>query len=188
MKLLEQSRLYLASLDTRTLHRIMGAFIACVMMLSSGFVYHYYAKTSFLRKELARIMRQREMVQTLLGRYEIVEQHKRIVEDIVAKDPRFKLTSYLNDTLKKLSLTRYATDKPVGITSPEELRLEGYKEASIEIALRGINTKQLVDFLTEIENNNRVYTKRLEVTQQNTGSTIDSAVVIGTLLPATEPS
>ncbi len=48
--------------------------------------------------------------------------------------------------------------------------------------------KQLVDFLNELEQNNRISIKRLEITKSKTGQTIDVQMTISTLQQKIEAS
>ena len=100
---------------------------------------------------------------------------------MLAEDPEFKLAEYLETVLSSVNLSeRKDISQP-----PRAIDIDDkYTENILEFTLNDINMKQLVEFLVAIENNRRVYTKKLEITKsKTTPNSLEVHITIATLFP-----
>ena len=109
-----------------------------------------------------------------------IKKQKEKLDTILAEDPEFKLTYYLETVLSKLNLSERKDISQV----PRTNELDEYTENVLEFTLNDINMKQLVEFLVSIEDNRRVYTKKLEITKsKTTPNSLEVHITIATLFP-----
>lgn len=122
-------------------------------------------------------------VRNLLERYEMVKKQKAEVDAVLEKDKDFKIGGYFNTVLQQLNLLGKKTREPE--TSAEELE-NGYREIKLYATFNGLNMKQLIDLLDALEQNERIYTKEVEVYKPEQDRTINVNLLIATLEPKEE--
>lgn len=123
-----------------------------------------YMRSSYVDRALVRlseINEQREQVKRIITNAEKIKKQRAQVNAMLAKEPSFKITSYLDSVLKKLQLSADFREHT------QVDRENGYRESIRKITLAGINMKELCELLQELEQNERVYTKELEIVRSS---------------------
>ena len=161
----------------------MIALFAAIFLFSGIIIYRYYSSVSTLKKKIVYINNKRREVKELLERYEIVKQQQEEVDVLLAKDKDFKIGGYFNTVMKQVGVEKNKTREPE--TSSEELDNE-YTEIKLYASFSNINTQKLTELLDTLEQNERIYTKELEIYKPNQGPTINVNLLIATLEPKIE--
>lgn len=147
-----------------------------------------YIRSSYVDKALNRlsdINEQREQIKRIITNAEKIKKQRAQVNAMLAKDESFKISSYLLTVLQKLHLSEKTT---IGGHSQVD-RENGYRESMRKIELVGMNMKELSELLNELEQNERIYIKELEIVRSSrTPQTIDVMLSVATLEPRTTVS
>jgi hypothetical protein len=183
MVIINRLKNFIEELDERNFYHYLGGFLAVVVVLMLGIVYLQYSNVTALKKKIARLNRNRDSAQTILIKFEHVKQQKAEVAAILEKDKTFKIVGALNTILNELGLQ---PNKASHTTVTQNLEsLPEYNEVRLTVNLVNLNTKQLTELLQEIEKNERMYSKDLEITK-NIKPTIDVTLTVATLLLRTQ--
>ena len=183
MNALDQVREYIQQLDAQQFQRYLIVLFAAIFLFSSFIVYRYYRSVSTLKKKIVYINNKREEVKELLERFEIVKQQQADVDTLLAKDKDFKIGGYFNTVMTQIGVAKNKTREPE--TSSEELD-NGYTEIKLYASFSNMNTQKLTELLDTLEQNERIYTKELEIYKPNQGPTINVNLLIATLEPKIE--
>lgn len=187
MEAIEKVEQFFATLQTKDFKRGIFVLLGIVLVCCLGLLYRHFSQISRLKKEIASLnKRRRDEIQPLLTRYELVKKQKAQVESILEKDPQFKINEFIDAVLEKLQLTKFKAKDPE--FSQQELE-NGYTENQLYVSLAGVNIQQVVQFLYSVEENERVYTKDIELYKPESGGTINANIRVATLQPgqATQP-
>jgi len=179
MKQLERLKQYVYDLDERTFYQYLVGFLASVMLLMAVMVFWQYRATSAIKKKIANLNVQREEAQAILTKFQQVSHQKEAVESVLEKDKSFKIFGYMDTLLGTLQLTR---NKGVYQQSTEPLEgHDSYDEVTLVVPLTEITMRNLAELLHEIEKNERIYIKQLEVAQSPSKPAIDVTLTLATL-------
>lgn len=182
VKWLEPIQNYVTSLDRQALYRFMGGIVAVIVLLILLVCYLRYSYIEQGLTRLADINEQREKIKLIVTSAERVKKQREEVDAMLAKDESFTISGYLETVLKKLHLSDKTT---IGEHSQVD-RENGYRESTRKIRLTGMNMKQVCELLRELEQNERIYTKELEITRSSRQpQTIDVMLSVATLEPRT---
>lgn len=184
MIILKQLQDFFEQLDQKQFQRYVLIFFS-IIILSIGFiVYRYFTTISHLQRQIQEINKQRTTVKELLERYEIVKQQQAEVDALLEKDKDFKIAGYFNTIINNLNLTQNKTREPE--TLSEELE-NGYTEIKLYASFNNLNTQKLAQLLDTLEQNERIYTKELEIYKPEDQTTsINVNLSIATLEPKLE--
>ena len=184
MIFLQRLKTFIQELDARTFYTYLLAFIGTVVLLMSGVLYFQYRSIKNLKKRMARVNNSRQTVQEILTNFEKVKQQKMDVDELLDKEKNFKIIGYIDQVITKLELTE---NKAGNIQQSEDflVHLPKYSEIKIVVPFINLDMRQLAELLHEIEKNERIYTKELEITQSPTKPVIDVILTIATLQPRT---
>lgn len=183
MKLLQNMYSYVQGLDRKQIRNYVTIFFGIVLLLCAVIVYQYFSSMSSLQQRLSAINRKRREIRELLERYERVKKQQAEVDSLLAKDPTFKIAGYFDSVIKNLDLEQHKTRNPE--TSSQELD-NGYTEITLFATFNNINTEKLTQLLDTLEQNERIYTKELEVYKGDNQQTINVNVLIATVEPRKE--
>jgi hypothetical protein len=181
MKLIRSIDTYIARLDEKKFMRLVIIFIALMTFLVAGLIWWHYAAYNAALTELSEVNDARERTRIILEKAERVRQQKKMVDEILSKEPDFILAAVVNNMLSALNL-QYADERP------SETTLENnYRESSLNLRLLGITMQQLTELLYQVEQTNRLYVKDIEIIKSTKNpKTIDVTLTIATLLPPRE--
>jgi type II secretory pathway component PulM len=177
MTMLNRLIRFIKQLDRQELYQFMGGTLAAVILILSLFFYRYYSVVYTLQNRLRRINKVRVEGQEILTQYEQVIQQQQKVDEILNRDPNFKIKQFFIDTLKKLNLIEQMGKDPE-VTSQE--LVAGYTENKMDIRLNSITMQQLVELLHALEQNERVYVKEIKITSVPSRQALDVALVVAT--------
>jgi hypothetical protein len=162
---------------------ILGVFIFIILM-SGTLIYRYYSTIAAVNKRAESANRKRNELRGLLERYEMVKKQQAEVDSLLSKDKEFKIGGYFNELITKFGIDKNKTREPE--TSRETLD-NGYTEVKLYATFAQMSTKQVAELLDAIEQNERVYTKEVEMYKPGTnGQTVNVNLLIATIEPKTE--
>jgi len=179
MAILDKLKSYIQDLDDKTFYQYSAIVLGSIILIVSVIWYASYRKISFLKKRIVTVNKNRQKLQETLYTYEKVKQQQAHVATLLEKDRNFKIVGFMDNLLSQLNLTshkiNYHQSEEVKVSLPE------YTEIKLVVTLQGLNMKQLVDLLHQIENNERIYIKDLDITKSTSRPAIDVVFTVGTL-------
>ena len=172
------------SMDQRRFSLTMLGVFIFIILISGTLIYRYYATIAAVNKRAEIANRKRNELRGLLERYEMVKKQQAEVDSLLSKDKEFKIGGYFNDLIMKFGIEKNKTREPE--TSRETLDNE-YTEVKLYATFAQMRTKQIAELLDAIEQNERVYTKEVEMYKPGTnGQTVNVNLLIATIEPKTE--
>jgi hypothetical protein len=183
--MLERLRSFIGELEERDFYKYSAIALALIVLSMAGILYIGHQRIVLLKKRAKRIDVQRQELQEILTNVERVKQQKADVAAILDQDKTFKIIGYLDSLIASLNL---AQNKAGGIQQSEEPleHLSEYNEIKVVVSFTDLNMKQLAELLHELEKNERIYTKELEIVKSPAKPAIDATLTIATLQSRTE--
>ena len=172
----------LETIDEKQFYTYIFGTLGVLLLLILLVMFYYFRASRSVRRQLDDLNKIRStQVREILTKADQIKKQKEKLDAILAEDPEFKLTGYLETVLSSLNLSER---KDVS-QAPRSIEVDDkYTENILEFTLNDINMKQLVEFLASIENNRRVYTKKLEITKsRTTPNSLEVHITIATLFP-----
>lgn len=183
MVIIDQLRDFIADLDEKNFYRALIATIAVVVLIITGVLYFQQRKIATLKKRITTINRSRTTVQEILTKFEKVKQQKAEVAGVLEKDKSFKILGEFDKILQTVGLSAQKASHTILTESLESL--PEYNEVRLVVSLTDLNMRQLTELLQEIEKNERIHIKDLEITR-NSKPSIDVTLTVATLLSKTQ--
>ncbi len=184
MKFLEPVKIFINKLDQRTFYIYLIIYSSICVALCALIIIYYYISIASLEKKIKNIDEYRDEVHAIMEKYAIIKQQQTAVEEILAKDPNFKIAETFGKFLAELNLTD-KEDKPrreINITDLEE----NYRKIELNSHFKDMTMQNLTLLLEKIEQNPRIAMNRLEITKSKDKSAIQVSLTISTLLPKIE--
>lgn len=184
MKFLEPVRSFINKLDLKTFYiYLIGYSVGCII-LSVLIIFYYYRSVGLLQKKIKNIESYKEEVQEILEKNALIKQQQVIVEEMLTKDPNFKIAETFGKFLAELNLTEKEDERrEINITDLEE----NYRKIELSAKFEDMTMRDLTLLLEKIEQNPRIATNRLEITKsKKKPKTIEVSLTISTLLPKIE--
>lgn len=184
MKFLEPVTTFINKLDLKTFYIYLisyavGCFLLCVLM-----IFYYYSSIHALQKKIKSLASYREEVHEIMEKNAIIKQQQVIVEEMLAKDPNFKIAETFGKFLAELNLADKKSKEPEINTTDLE---ENYRKTELSAQFENMTMRDLTLLLEKIEQNPRIATNRLEITKsKKKPKTIEVNLTISTLLPKIE--
>ncbi len=182
MMFLDPIKNFINKIDVKTFQYYALGYCAACLVLSGLIIVYYYSSISSLKKEIRTLNVSRSQVVELLEEFEKIKQQQVAVEEILAKDPNFKIQGEFGDLIKNLKLKDKEAPEEILNTIDFE---DNYRKNELSVKFDGMTMQELTKLLEEIEQNPRIATERLEITRSK-NKTIDVALTISTLLPKIE--
>jgi len=187
MKFLNKYKHFLEEFDDKKQLRTLFVVLGLLVLFGGFFLYRYTGMVKTLKKQMSSLNIARRETQSLLSKNAVVDKQRTTVETMLSKDKSFKIIEYFKTVLDKLKLNAYRTPaEKTSINDTEGVRRSGYEEVNLVVQLTNMNMRQVVDLLFEIEQSERVYTKKLEIVHSKTNPVVDLNLTIGTLLKKAE--
>ena len=177
MEQLNRLMAYISTFDSKQFKHIMLMLFGAIFALTGLLVVYYYRSVRTLKKELVQLNVKRKEVKELLERYDQVKKQQKQVDAILAKEGDFKISQFFEKLMTTVQIPKQSIQPPS--TTSEDI-LDGYTEWTLDASIKNINMKKLTDLLHAIEQEDRIYTKELEVTA-GSASTINVRLLIATL-------
>ena len=182
MEYFDKLKAKLETIDEKQFYTYILGALGALLLLILLVMFYYFRSARSIKLHLKDLNTIRStQVKQILTKAEQIKKQKEKLDAMLAEDPEFKLTVYLETVLSKLNLSeRKDISQP-----PRTIELDDkYTENILEFTLNDINMKQLVEFLASIENNRRVYTKKLEITKsKTTPNSLEVHITMATLFP-----
>ena len=179
MVLLDKLRSFIQDLDDKTFYQYVAIGMGSIILLIGLIWYTSYRKISFLKKRVMTVNKNRQKLQETLYTFEKVKEQQAHVATVLEKDRTFKIVGFMDSLLTRLNLAsnklNYHQSEEIKVSLPE------YTEIKLVVTLQGLNMKQLVDLLQEIDANERIYIKELDITKSTAKPAIDVTFTVGTL-------
>jgi hypothetical protein len=183
MNILLTFKNYLDTLDTKDFKKYALIALGALLLLLGFIFFMYYRSAAELKSKITVINKKRKDVQNMLERYERVKKQQIEVNTILAKDKTFKIAQYFENLLMKLDIGINKAQEPE--TVPKDV-LDGYTEWTLYANLSNLTTKKLSELLYAIEQEERIYTKELEIEKAKQPYSINVKITIATLEPKQE--
>ncbi|MBI2353249.1 hypothetical protein HYV11_03360 [Candidatus Dependentiae bacterium] len=149
----------------------------CLFLVFGIMIRHIYVMQE-AKNKIISLNQARKKVQEVLTQFSQVIHQRNNVDALLQKDKSFYLQKFFKDLIQQPSLMiKNVNDKP----STQKLE-NGYTEESLNVTLTAITTQQLCMLLKEIENEERIYIKSLDITKP-IAKKINVSMVIATLIP-----
>ena len=173
---------YFNLLEYKRFYQYCFAFLSVIIITCGLIIFKYYRSISYLKNQIESINEERENIQSLLSRAQIVKKEQKEIDAIITKDPNFKIAGYFDNLLGRLGLMDKKSSIDIEISTPTEE--SKYQESILQAKFTSMTMKDLTILLEEIESNRRVFIKELDIFRsQKNANTIDVTLTIATLEP-----
>ena len=158
MILINYLRDFIRGLDKKEFRLYVGLYVSISLMIVVGIMVRHIYLVRDAKDKIKQLNVARTKVQKILTSYGQVAQQRTKIDALLAKDKSFYVSKFFLDVTQKLSIP---TDSQPRVSSQ---KLEnGYIEESLSISLVKITTQQLCELLKEIESEERIYIKNIDI-------------------------
>lgn len=180
MDFLDTLKAKISELDEKQFYTYVIGLLSILILIVFLVMFYYFRSAKSLNKQIKDLnMVRATQVKEILTKADRLKLQKEKLDALLKEDPDFKLTEYLERIIAHVGLSER---KDVVQAPQTEDVNESYSESSIEFTLNDINMKQLVDFLVAVEDNRRVFIKKLEITKsKTTANSLEVHISIATL-------
>lgn len=178
---LEPIRDFLENLNKRQFYYFVAATLGIVILVAGFLIYRMLGEADLLYRQMANINQKRQEARVLLAQNQQINEYKTAAEQLLARDKNYKLLEGINELLARTQLENKVRNKNLLSADAHLFKGTGYMERQVELALSGINTQQMVQLLEAIENNQRLFVKKLTIVQPQQDGPLDVTLVIATL-------
>ena len=183
MKFLEPIKSFFNKLDQKTFYIYLIVYGSICFVLCALMIIYYYNSLSSLDKKIKNIDEYRDEVHEIMEKHAIIKQQQTVVEEMLAKDPNFKIAETFGKFVAELNLTdKEDPRREINITDLEE----NYRKIELNSKFKNMTMKDLTLLLEKIEQNPRIAINRLEITKIKEKPMIAVSLTISTLLPKIE--
>lgn len=169
------------NLDRKQFNQIAIGILSTSLIILVGGLYWQHSKTKRFKADMNAVNNSRTRVKEILEKNELIKIQKQRAEELLNKDTKFLLKEYFQKLTTNLQLqANLKLDVPI-IRDLEAMRAEGYEEVLMNAEFSNINMKQLVDLLHELETNELIIIKKIEITKPGLPPTINVALTISTV-------
>lgn len=176
---LETIRSFLDKTPHKTLLLYAALYTGVIVMMAGIITYGYYYSIYESMNNLETINELRQEARLILQKAHYVRMQRDEVDAMLSQDPDFKIGGYFDEVLGRLQLKAKETQSDITQTD----RDDQYREVELHARFVDMNMKQVTELLQAIEQNKRVYSKRLDIAYSKKNGLLDVEIVIATLLP-----
>lgn len=169
---------FLTKLSRKDFIRMLVAIISIVVLVSSALIYYFYYKKSYVTAEIKKIYTFKADTQKYIVLKKEIESQKEALSKNISENSKFKLVDFFDNIKDSLRLNNSIESTNIKINN---IANSDYNEINLEISIKNINTKQLVDLMASIEESTRVYIKNITIKKANKLPAIDVGMTITTL-------
>ena len=182
-EILQKITTFISDLNEKEIKQYAGALFGLIVLVLSVGIYKYFSETSELKKSIRSVNETRQDVKYLLSKNDQIKKQKAKVENLINQEKKFYIKQYFNEALEKFGLV---TTKEADLA--ETALKEGYKEITLTANISRADTQQLVGLLGELEQKERIYIKKLDITKKRNNNKFNFIIVIATLQPKPKTS
>lgn len=164
--------------DSTELLRIIIIISLSIIAILSFLFYSYNTSKHLLMQKYSHINKERTKIRTLLAQHDLLVKQQRMVDDLLAKEPNFKIRQFFTEIIADLSLQSAVAKEPE-TAAPQDLGRR-YSELRLDANLKQITMQQLVALLKKIGEQERVYVKNLTITRSSSPAYIDCKISLAT--------
>lgn len=184
MKFLEPVNAFVNKLDLKTFYIYLISYGVGCLLICALMIFYYYSSIGSLQKKIKNIASYRDEVHEIMEKNALIKQQQVIVEEMLAKDPNFKIAETFGKFVAELNLTDKESKRAEINTTDLE---ENYRKTELSAQFENMTMRDLTLLLEKIEQNPRIAINRLEITKpEKKPKTIDVSLTISTLLPKVE--
>lgn len=183
MELIEKLKASLTGIQEKEFYVYAAGLIGIIFLLTLFFMFYFYRSSASWQKKIEALNTTRTTsVRQLITRAQKLKKQKAFIDSLIEKEPDFRFAAIVDAALAQLRLTEKRDSE-----APKTVDIDDkYSESIIELRLNDVDMKQLVEFLTLLDTNKRIYTKRLEISKSKTTTTkLEAALTIATLTSRT---
>lgn len=171
---------FIRGLDKKEFRLYASLYIAISMFVVMGILIRHIYLVREAKAKVVQLNATRKKVQKILTDFGQVAQQRIKIDALLAKDKNFHIQKFYQDVTQRFGIATDAKEK----LSSQKLD-NGYIEESLLISFVKITTKQLCDLLKEIENEEKIYIKSIDISK-NLVKKINVTMDIATLRSKSE--
>lgn len=176
MMILDTLKERIASFERKEIFRFCLVYLGiCVVAVIAILVRHIYTLQE-IQAKMSSLNKSRASVQTILTKYQIVQQQKNKVEAALKQNKTFNIQKFYQDLASK-----YGVAAQSSVRFNRQKLPNGYFEESLQITLNQIDTKTMCEFLLDIEQEPIVYTIGVDISKMSNAKKINLTMSIATL-------
>ncbi len=168
-------------LDEKQQRRVLAIIVGGLVLFFGGLMYLQVRSLGKLRREMIAINADRVKIRDLLSRNEFLKQEQQRGQAIIDQDKHFKLSEYIETLVAHLGIKNNLKSYPVTINDLEQLQSLGYQEVKMDAEFVDLNMQQLVRLLQELEQNNRIDIKMVDLVRSKKDNALDVTIALSTL-------
>lgn len=159
MTLFDNVKNTIRNLDEKEFYTYGGIAFGVIVVILGLLFYWQSSSIKNWNNKFKQLQKLRNETKQILSDKLLFEQERKTLNDKLQAEPDFKIRGYYDELINKLNLRPFVAKDP---SEPTSESLEGgAKERTLTAQWTNITTKQLTDILSAIENNPRVFAKRL---------------------------
>lgn len=176
MIILDTIKEKIASFERKELFRFCLIYAAICVVAVIGILIQYIYTLQEVQNKMSLLNKSRASVQSILTKYQVVQQQKNKVEIALKQNKTFNIQKFYQDLAAKY-----------GVTGQSSMRFNrqklpnGYFEESLHITLNQIDTKTMCELLLDIEQEPIVYTISVDISKISNAKKINLTMSIATL-------
>ncbi len=183
MTFLDTVQAHISNLDKPTFYKYLAGAAGIFITLIGGILFFYYSSTGTGEQHLDELNEQRVEAKRLLDKAERVQKERAEVTKMLEDEPIFYIKEYIESVLEKVGINLLDNVNARGEVTVATTQ-DGYKENIATYQLSGISMRQLTEFLNELDQNKRVFTKEIDISKsKKIPRTIDVDIKIATMMP-----
>lgn len=169
---------FITGIDRTNWYKYAAIAASIFLSIIAGLLYFYYSSLSDAQARIAELNESRQEVKAILSKATRVQKQRAEINTILEEDPNFKIKQFLQDVMTQLGIVAdFAGETRIDHEN-------NYQEDIVTYQITGISMKQLTEFLNEIDENKRVFTKELDITKSKRAPhTIDVNITMATMMP-----
>ncbi len=185
MEIIEKVRSFIQGLDEQEFYRYLAIFVGVLTLAAGILMFQNYRSVNYYKRRIDDTNELREEAKNILDKSRYVQQQRAEVDAILDKNIDFKIAGYFKQLITQLALT-----EKIKVETPSHVdRDANYRENLLDAKFENMNMKELTELLSEIEQNKRIYTKKLEIIKsKKSPDTIEVNITIATLQPKVAPA
>lgn len=171
---------YINQLDTKTLFKYIGIYLAGVVILLLGVSYLYYSKLKKHTKILETTQSQALETKNIINNFLKVQEQQEDIQKILDQDKTFRILPIYENVIQSLGLSRNSSPD-LQSTVNRNLSIQNKTERVLKAQLTNVNTKNLVQLLSKLAEIKQIYPKDLIIKKSNESQNVNIEITLATL-------
>jgi hypothetical protein len=161
MRFLDNVHDFIRNLSRTEIIRYSALYVSiCLMAMIAIFARHIMTLNEFTAKT-TQLNKSRGNVQQIFTKYQVIQQQKNKIQELLKKNKNFYIQKYFQDLLTQQHLSTQVTSRFTSEKLPNE-----YIQESLVITIHAITTQQLCELLLALEQQPLVYVTFVDITPQ----------------------